>query len=210
MPRDIQMTPGNKDPGRYRKTTLSAAMAALIAAGGGALAVYSDSDEPDAETIALYEQFLNEKEGNRLVAYPDGEGLTTVCRGLTRIDGRPVKLGERVSAERCAELNRAHVIEALKEMRELVGRDLWKTMSPAARVGTASFCVTNIGVPKCSGSTFLRQLRAGNRNEACAAITLWIRDNGKDCRKAGSNCQGQPIRRMQEDELCLIPPGGAD
>lgn len=205
MPRaDIQMTPGNSAPGRYSRTTLSAVMAAMIAAGSGWYAAHSgDDDEPDAQTIALYEQFLEEKERNVLVAYRDGKDIATVCRGLTRIYGRPVVLGERLSAEQCKALNREHVIEALNTMRDLAGREVWKTMPPPARVGTASFCVTNIGVPQCSGSTFLRNLRAGRRNEACAAITLWIRDGGKDCRKAGSNCQGQPIRRMQEDELCL-------
>jgi lysozyme len=40
-------------------------------------------------------------------------------------------------------------------------------------------------------------------NDVCAQITRWIFDSGRDCRKAGSNCQGQPVRRMQEDELCL-------
>jgi lysozyme len=201
---DIQMTPGNRDPNRYaKKTTLSAAIVAMIAASSAVVGVYSNNDdEPDAATIALYEQFLNEKEGNKLVAYRDGEGLATVCRGLTRIDGRAVVLGERVSTEHCAELNRAHVIDALKQMRTLVG-DTWKTMSPAARVGTSSFCITNIGPTKCAPSTFMRELRAGHRNEACAAITLWIKDAGRDCRKAGSNCQGQPVRRMQEDEMCL-------
>lgn len=203
---DIQMTPGNKDPKRYRKTTLSAVMVSMIAAGGMyALSPSDTEDGIDEPAIALYEQFLEEKEGNRLIAYHDGKDIATVCRGLTRIYGRPVVLGERLSADECKKLNRAHVVEALKTMRGLVGQDIWKTMSPASRVGTSSFCVTNIGVPKCEASTFMRELRQGpaHRNAACAQITLWIRDNGKDCRKAGSNCQGQPVRRMQEDELCL-------
>lgn len=204
--RDIDMTPGNRDPGRYATASkLSAAMTGLIAVTlGAALAGRHFEPDIDEPTIALYEQFLEEKEQNRLVAYRDGKDIATICRGLTRIDGRAVALGERLSPERCAKLNRAHVIEALTDMRRLAGAQAWSTMSPPARVGTASFCITNIGETQCKGSTFLRELRAGRRNEACAAITLWIRDGGKDCRKAGSNCQGQPIRRMQEDELCLM------
>jgi lysozyme len=203
MRADIQMTPGNKAPGRYSKTTLSAAVVALVAAAGGAYMQYDD--EPDEATIALYEQFLDEKEGNRTKAYLDSERIPTICRGLTRIYGRKVVLTDNLPVEECKRLNRAHVVEALHTMRKLVGPDVWKTMSPAARVGTSSFCVTNIGPAKCEASTFLRDLRQGpgRRNEACAQITFWIRDGGRDCRKAGSNCQGQPIRRMQEDELCL-------
>jgi GH24 family phage-related lysozyme (muramidase) len=75
-------------------------------------------------------------------------------------------------------------------------KDLQRSVNEISRVlaGAARFAQTSA----------VRELKAGHRNEGCAAITLWIRDRGRDCRKAGSNCQGQPIRRMQEDELCLV------
>jgi GH24 family phage-related lysozyme (muramidase) len=53
-------------------------------------------------------------------------------------------------------------------------------------------------------STFLRLLNAGQRNEACAEITKWIKDGGRDCRVRANGCAGQVDRRMQEDELCLV------
>lgn len=192
MPKgDIQMTPGNRDPGRYRKSMLSAALAALIAAG--------------ASAPVLFDQFLDEKEGNRLTAYPDGEGIWTICRGLTRIDGIRVKQGDKLTKEQCDFYNREHTSEAMAEMAKRFPKQ-WPQLSEPAKTGIASWCWTNLGWEKCKDSTFVKLFLAGApANDYCAEITKWIKDRGRDCRKAGSNCQGQPIRRMQEDELCLIP-----
>lgn len=190
---DIKMTPGNRDPMRYRKTTLSAAVVALIAAG----ATFPD----------LYNQFVvREKEGNRLVAYLDGVGVWTICGGLTRIDGIRVKQGDKLTAQQCDFYNKEHASESEREMAKRMG-PRWATISTPAKVGISSWCWTNIGWPKCEASTFMVKWRNGSpANEYCSQITNWIRDQGRDCRKAGSNCQGQPVRRMQEDELCLTPP----
>lgn len=185
------MTPGNKAPGRYSKSTLTAAVAALIAAG--------------ASAPAIYQQFLHEREGSRTRAYLDGAGIWTICRGLTRIYGRPVVQGDRLSQAECDRLDADEQARGLVEMQRLVRPDVWASLSPAARAGVASFCVHNIGATKCQASTFLRLLNEGRRNEACAQITLWIRDGGRDCRDPAAGCRGQVDRRQQEDELCLVP-----
>lgn len=69
------------------KTKLSAAMLALIAAG--------------ASAPVLMDQFLNEKEGNSLTAYRDGSGIWTICRGATRVDGKPVTQGMKLTRAKC-------------------------------------------------------------------------------------------------------------
>jgi lysozyme len=186
------MTPGDRTPGRYKKTGLSVAMVALIAAG--------------AQFPALYSQFVvGEKEGNRLVAYQDGLKIWTICGGLTRIDGIRVKQNDKLTAAQCDFYNKEHAREAEREMAKRMGYR-WQELSEPAKVGIASWCWTNIGWAKCQASTFLRLWFDGQpMNDVCAQITNWIRDRGADCRKAGSNCQGQPVRRMNEDELCLIP-----
>lgn len=191
---DIQMTPGNKDPNRYKKRTgISIAVAALIATGAG--------------FPALYNQFVvKELEGNRLKAYPDGKGIWTICGGLTRINGVPVQRGDKMTEAECDEHNKAHAAEAELEMARRMG-PRWQSLSTAAKVGISSWCWTNIGWSLCSTSTFMRLWKSGApANEYCAEITKWIRDGGADCRKAGSNCQGQPPRRMKEDEMCLVQP----
>lgn len=185
------MTPGNKAPGRYSKSTLTAAVAALIAAG--------------ASAPAIYQQFLHEREGSRTRAYLDGAGIWTICRGLTRIYGRPVVQGDRLSQAECDRLDADEQARGLVETQKLLA---YKVSAPAL-AGIASFCWHNIGPTKCKNSTFLRLFNQGPnyRNEACAQITLWIRDAGRDCRVRPNGCFGQVDRRQQEDELCLIRDG---
>lgn len=185
------MTPGDKTPGRYKlRSRLSAAVLALVAAGAAA--------------PVIYEQFLHEREGSRQVAYLDSAGIWTICRGLTQIHGRPVRAGDRLSVAECDRLDAEEQARGLAEMQTLVRPDIWAGLSPAAQAGIASFCVHNIGATKCRASTFLRLLNEGRRNEACAEITRWIRDGGRDCRIRANGCAGQVDRRMQEDELCLV------
>jgi lysozyme len=188
MPRDIQMTPGDRNPNRYKgKAVLSAGLVALVMAG--------------ANFETLYARFVvHEKEGNRLVAYQDGVGIWTICGGLTRIDGIRVKQGDRMTPAQCDFYNKEHASEAQAEMAKRMG-ERWQSISTPAKVGIASWCWTNIGWSKCEASTFMKLWRSGApMNDVCAQITNWIRDAGK----AGSDCQGQPIRRMQEDALCLM------
>jgi lysozyme len=192
MPTDIQMTPGNKDPGRYKKHVISAAIVSLIAAG--------------ASSTDILDQFLYEKEGSRLTAYQDGAQIWTICKGLTTYSGQPIHPGMKLTAKECREADRKFIEQDLREAQQIVKPDVWSELSPAAQAAVGDL-VHNLGKAKAANSTAIRLLNEGKRNEGCAAITLWINDHGRDCRKAGSNCQGQPIRRMQEDELCLTPTG---
>lgn len=185
---DIQMQPGNRDPNRYRKHVISGAVVALIAAGAGA--------------PQILQQFAGEKEATRLVAYQDGAHIWTICTGLTVYHGKPITPGMRLTAAECDAADAAFFARDLAEAQSIIRPDVWASLSEAAKASLADF-VHNLGKAKAADSSAVRLLNEGKRNEGCAALTLWIRDRGQDCRKAGSNCQGQPIRRMQEDELCL-------
>lgn len=168
------------------KTKLSAAVLGLVLAG--------------APAYVILNQFLDEKEGNRLTAYRDGSGIWTICRGVTRIDGKPVVQGMRLTAEKCAEVNAVEQRHALA----WVERNIRVPLTEPQMAGIASFCPYNIGPGKCFPSTFYQRLNAGDRKGACEAIRWWIRDGGKDCRltKGQANgCYGQVERRDQESEL---------
>lgn len=194
--KDIEMTPGNKDPNRYKKVTyLSAAMAALLAIG--------------ASNADLLHQFLKEKEAIKYTSYPDSNGLWTICEGLTVYNNKLVKPGMHLTKEECDAADRAIEAKDLKEAEEIIGADKWNKLQPRTQAALGSL-VHNFGKSRASTMTAFKEIKAGHLNEGCAAITLWIRDQGKDCRKADSNCQGQPIRRMGEDELCLVPDGHVD
>lgn len=146
---------------------------------------------------AITSQFLSEKESNKLTAYQDGAGLWTICKGMTRIDGKPVTKGMTLSAEQCDELNKVEEAKALKWVDDNVEVEL----TDPQKAAVASFCYWNIGITKCKKSTFWKRLNENNIPAACNEIKKWIFDQGKDCRIKENNCGGQPIRREQEAEL---------
>lgn len=165
---------------------LSAAVLALVLAG--------------ASASAILDQFLDEKEGNSLTAYRDGSGVWTICRGATRIDGRPVVQGMRLSQQKCDQVNAIERDKALA----WVNRNIHVPLSEPQKAGIASFCPYNIGPGKCFPSTFYQRINAGDRRGACDAIKWWIKDGGRDCRKTRgqpNGCYGQVIRREQESAL---------
>lgn len=165
------------------KTKLSAAVLALILSG--------------ATADKILDQFLDEKEGVRTIAYQDGRGIWTICRGLTHIEGRPVTRGLKLSYSQC---KRYDAVERDKAIA-WVKRNVTVPLSEPAIAGIASFCTYNIGPAKCFPSTFYKKLNAGDRIGACAEIKRWIFDGGRDCRIKANNCAGQPVRRGQESEL---------
>ncbi|MCE9950415.1 lysozyme [Hafnia paralvei] len=165
------------------KTKLSAAVLALILGG--------------ATADKILDQFLDEKEGVRTIAYQDGRGIWSICRGLTRIEGKPVTQGLKLSYSQC---KRYDAVERDKAIA-WVKRNVTVPLSEPAIAGIASFCPYNIGPAKCFPSTFYKKLNAGDRIGACAEIRRWIFDGGRDCRIKENNCAGQPVRRGQESEL---------
>lgn len=165
------------------KKSLSAAMLALIAAG--------------ASAPALMHQFQKEKEGSSLTAYQDAGGIWTICGGVTRVDGKPVVKGMKLTAAQCDAIDRAEQAKALA----WVDKNVHVPLTNPQKVGIASFCPWNIGPGKCFPSTFYRKLNAGDRKGACAEMKRWIFDGGKDCRIRSNNCFGQVERRDQESEL---------
>ncbi|TBM26651.1 lysozyme [Hafnia paralvei] len=165
------------------KTKLSAAVLALILSG--------------ATADKILDQFLDEKEGVRTIAYQDGRGIWSICRGLTRIEGKPVTQGLKLSYSQCKRYDALERDKAIAWVR----RNVTVPLSEPAIAGIASFCPYNIGPAKCFPSTFYKKLNAGDRIGACAEIRRWIFDGGRDCRIKENNCAGQPVRRGQESEL---------
>ncbi|WP_080241840.1 lysozyme [Salmonella enterica] len=165
------------------KYGLSAAMLALIAAGAGA--------------PKLLDQFLQEREGNTLVAVRDNGGVWSVCRGVIRIDGKPVVKGQRLTQSQCDHYNAIERDKALA----WVNKHVHIPLTEPQKAGIASFCPYNIGPGKCFPSTFYRKLNEGDRKGACAEIRRWVYDGGKDCHNRENQCYGQVIRRDQESAL---------
>lgn len=162
-------------------TTLSKRIIALILSGASALGIAT--------------QFIGEKEGSRLVAYQDAGSVWTICDGVTK----GVYKGMRLTDAECAAKNAEYIQAADTDVERLVH----VPMSKPQRAALISFCGYNLGYKKCSTSTFLRKLNAGDRKGACEEIKKWIFDGGKDCR-IDKSCRGQVLRRDQEYELCMM------
>lgn len=154
----------------------------------------------------IMNQFLNEKEGNHLVAYADGKGIWTICRGITSISGKPVKKGMRMTQAQCDLLNDKEAEKSLQWVQQNIPFPL----NPVQEVGIASFCPYNIGPTKCKGSTFFKLMQKGEWKAACKQIPKWVFDGGKNCNIRSNNCYGQVLRREQEEYLCLYTLGEVD
>ncbi|EFI6182231.1 glycoside hydrolase family protein, partial [Escherichia coli] len=131
---------------------LSAAVLALIGAG--------------ASAPQILDQFLDEKEGNHTMAYRDGSGIWTICRGATVVDGKTVFPNMKLSKEKCDQVNAIERDKALA----WVERNIKVPLTEPQKAGIASFCPYNIGPGKCFPSTFYKRLNAGDRKGACEAI----------------------------------------
>ncbi|MCP5656264.1 glycoside hydrolase family protein, partial [Klebsiella pneumoniae] len=88
-----------------------------------------------ASAPVIMDQFLTEKEGNRLTAYKDGSGIWTICRGATRVDGKPVIQGMKLTQAKCGQVNAIERDKALA----WVEKNVHVPLTPPQAVGIASF-----------------------------------------------------------------------
>ncbi|HGY0283989.1 TPA: porin, partial [Salmonella enterica subsp. enterica serovar Napoli] len=82
------------------------------------------------------DQFLQEREGNTLVAVRDNGGVWSVCRGVTRIDGKPVVKGQRLTQSQCDHYNAIERDKALA----WVNKNVHIPLTEPQKAGIASFC----------------------------------------------------------------------
>ncbi|ELJ8356404.1 glycoside hydrolase family protein, partial [Salmonella enterica] len=95
-----------------------------------------------ASSLTLLNQFLHEEEGDRTHAYRDASGVWTICKGLTHVDGKPVRKGMVLTPVQCDRLDREQEQKALA----LIDRIVKVSLTPPQKAGIASFCAWNIGL----------------------------------------------------------------
>lgn len=147
--------------------------------------------------------FLGRWEGQgQYVVYADklAGGLPTVCKGVTRwTSPYPVVVGERWSAEKCAEVERKVTIETQTKLaRCITNFDITQNVFDAL-----TSHAHNVGVNGTCGSRAVRLINAGNIKAGCDALA-----HGPDGRPVWSYAGGRFIqglynRRLAERELCL-------
>ena len=134
---------------------------------------------------------LREFEGFSEKAYLDSAGVWTIGYGTTRINGHPVKFGDKISREAAELIMREQLQEHLDAVVKHIKVELTQNQIDAI----ASF-VYNIGAGAFAKSTFLKKLNAEDFDGAASEFKKWNKDNGKVL-------AGLTKRREAEKELFL-------
>lgn len=138
---------------------------------------------------AMAVAFIGGWEGISYVAYLDGGGVPTICRGHTR----GVRLGMKASPAECDALFLQDIAEHEVGMSKCLRNP--DALSDETYVAFLSWTF-NVGVQAACGSTAFRLVNAGDVRGGCGQLPRWNKDNGRVIR-------GLTNRRASEQELCL-------
>ena len=155
-------------------TTGKVGVAAAGATGAGALIV---------SMLVAFEGFAPVGHHDKI----DPPGVNTVCYG--HIEG--VKIGDRYTKEQCIELLKKDI-----PRYEAMVKSVIKVPMPPHRYAAIVSFTYNVGVGNLRKSSVARHLNAGRVKQACDALLLYNRANGKVIR-------GLQIRRAKERADCL-------
>ena len=132
-------------------------------------------------------------EGYRSTAYiPVPGDVPTIGHGTTRYeDGKPVKMGDRVTPERARILLQHDASAFARAVQRCAPVPMHQhefdaAVSLAYNIGGKAFC----------GSTVARRFNAGDYAGACDAFLMWDKFQGRALR-------GLTLRRERERAMCL-------
>jgi len=110
----------------------------------------------------------------RLDAYLDAVGIPTIGWGTTRIDGKPVKMGTRITVERAQELFEKDLAVFEDAVCDLVRVPITQMQFDAL----VSFTY-NVGAANFQKSTLLKLINQGRLREAQPQFLRWNKAKGK-------------------------------
>ena len=129
-------------------------------------------------------------EGLKLSAYICPAGVSTIGYGTTRHpDGKPVKMGEKISVELADAYLRHDVVDIEDQIEKLVKVQLQQYQFDAL----VSF-VYNLGIGNLQKSTLLKLINKSDFHGAMAEFLKWNKANGRPM-------EGLTRRREAEQEL---------
>lgn len=131
-------------------------------------------------------------EGLRLEAYKDSAGIPTIGYGTIRINGKPVTMGMKITAEQAEQYLLADVENYVGAVNKAIKVPTTQNEFDALVVETY-----NIGVGAMQDSTFIKRHNAGNKVGCAEAMQWWnkVTVNGKKVTSKGL----QNRRRMEAD-----------
>jgi len=145
------------------------------------------------ETVNLVKDF----EGFRASAYLDTSGLPVIGYGLTRVDGRTVRLGQYITP---AQADIA-LEQELEHIQRIVQSKVKVELNPY-QIGALSSLVYNAGTRVITNSTLIKKLNAGDYAGAAREFPRWNKAN-----RGGRLVvfPGLTKRRLAEQQLFLTP-----
>jgi lysozyme len=135
-----------------------------------------------------------------LRAYLDVVNVATACDGLTRYQGRPIKVGDRFTEAQCASMLEAELTETARGVMAcspglaLSSNLTSETMRQGPRFAAVSLAY-NVGVPTYCKSTARARFNAGAYPQGCEAVTWYNR-------AGGVVSKGLSARRAREANVC--------
>jgi lysozyme len=141
---------------------------------------------------------LERWEGNVLRVYADtlAGGLPTWCAGRT---GREAKVGTRLTADDCREVNKVTLLEY---GYAVLGCVEWAQLTEARLIALTMFAV-NVGKEGACSSRAVRFINAGQVIEGCNALVTGPTGQPVWSFAGGRFVQGLANRRKAERALCL-------
>ncbi len=152
--------------------------------------------EPQTEdflTQAL--AIIREFEGFREQAYVDTDGTPVIGYGLSKVNGRKVRLGDRISVAKADAVLSEQVLELQKRIEAMVKVEL-----NSNQLSALSSFAFNVGIYGLESSTLLKKLNAGDYLGAANEFTRW---NKATIRGRKIVLAGLTRRREAEKQLFL-------
>jgi lysozyme len=134
--------------------------------------------------------FIKKFEDLRLESYlPTPNDVWTIGYGTTRIGGRPVVQGEKITPRQATEYFREDILKFQKAVNDLVKVELTQNQFDAL-----VSLVYNIGIGAFSKSTLLKKLNNGDYSGASREFKRWNKQSGRVLK-------GLTKRRNEEAEI---------
>ncbi len=140
-------------------------------------------------------EIIREFEGFREQAYIDTDGTPVIGYGLSKVDGRKVQLGDRISVAQANATLRKQVLHLQEQIKSMVKVDL-----NSNQLSALSSFAFNVGINGVKRSTLLKKLNAGDYVGAANEFPRW---NKAHVRGQLVPLAGLTRRREAEKQLFL-------
>ena len=147
--------------------------------------------QPAGEAVALIKEF----EGFESRAYIDTDGTPVIGYGLSRVAGKPVRVGDRISPQRADLALNKHLQEIYRELDRII-----KVRLSDRQLGALASIAFNVGINALERSTLIEKINDRDYVGAADEFLRWDKANVND---RLVQLPGLTRRRQAERQLFL-------